>query len=266
MQVYIEYVIIDNLIMDYLLLKLTCALLQVKSCKFNLVLGAVLGAIIASFVPLLRVNRAMEFIIKLILGCAVALVGAKHKSLFGYFKFFNLFVLLTFLMGGAILGIYSLLGVDVADLNLQKPSLLPVGINLLCAYLLYVIIKRISLSVVKKLQHSTYCDVELTAHGSTVKLRAFIDSGNTLIDAKSGLRVIVTTPRVAKVLFGQGEKPFRYMPITTASGFGFIGLYELDEVLVKSSGKARFFSCELGVSNALRDNPDFDVIIGSNLL
>ena len=92
MEVYIEYVIIDNLVMDYLLLKFTAQLLKIKYKKGMVFLGAVIGTLGAVFMPLLALPNNFAFLLKVALGLLIAFVGVSHKSVFAYFKFFNLFL------------------------------------------------------------------------------------------------------------------------------------------------------------------------------
>ncbi len=248
MEVYLEYAIIDNLIMDYLLLKGTAKLTKTRSTFFRLSLGAIVGTIIAVIIPIFNLNDGLAFLIKIILAMLITLISCEHKSVFNYLKFLNVFILLTFAVGGMIIGVLSLLGIDYSTEGVKNAGVLPVGVNFLVAFICYKIIKKVTLSKINKLNKNFECEITLEVNGIRKKFMAFVDSGNTLIDAKTNLPVLVCESVVIDELFN-GKSASRFMPITTASGIGDLALYDIDSVTISINGTTRVFDAVLGFSN-----------------
>ena len=81
MEVYVEYVIIDNLIIDFLLLKLSTKTAQVRSSLTRLILSSVIGTAVAVIMPLFSINSVLQVIIKLLLSITMCLISAKTDNL-----------------------------------------------------------------------------------------------------------------------------------------------------------------------------------------
>lgn len=263
MEVYIEYAIIDNLIMDYVLLKSAARLTKSKESFFRLSMGALVGCVVAVILPVFNLNDGVLFFIKILLGMLICLIGCNFKSVFHYFRFFNVFLLLTFAVGGAIIGILTLMGIDYSTEGVRSAGVLPVGVNILCAYACCYFVKKAIDRTQKRIERGYCCDVIIDVGEKRVKINGFIDSGNMLIDAKSALPVVVCTKKVVERLFGVNARPQRFMPITTASGFGLLSIYEIDSVTTVTKNGRTVSDAVLGVnekSGVLVD--DADAIVG----
>ena len=92
MEVYIEYVILDNLIMDFLLLKETAKLLKLKYKNLQIFIGAIIGTVGAIVFPLLKILPLYVFLLKILLGLLITFVAIKHNRVFDYIKYFNVFL------------------------------------------------------------------------------------------------------------------------------------------------------------------------------
>jgi len=133
------------------------------------------------------------FIIRLAVGAGMAFLIYNHKSFKRYFVCFLIFMLITFALGGACLGVLFLLGADItnaATLNYQ--SGVPIGLIVLTAAVTVFFIRRLCLYLNRSRDIAGFIrQAELYINGESVKFDAFIDSGNQLYDAESGLPVII---------------------------------------------------------------------------
>ena len=77
MDVYIEYVIIDNLIIDYLLLTNTYRILRIKTIKAWIFFCAILGTIFAIVLPIINLKNVYKTIIKLIFSFMLVFISAR---------------------------------------------------------------------------------------------------------------------------------------------------------------------------------------------
>ncbi len=174
MTVYIEYVIFNNFVIDYLLLKFTY-LLTGKSVKnLNLFISSLVGAIFSLIFPLISLGKIYSTIIKLLFGTLLVLITAKYKSKKEFIINLTIFYFLTFLLGGSIIGVYSIIGIS-------HYKELTVALCFIPAYLIIYLIKNV-VSFIYKRRHveSVIYNFEFTLFGEKYVGRGFLDTGNNL--------------------------------------------------------------------------------------
>lgn len=266
MEIYIEYAILDNLIVDFFLLKESAVILRIKHRFWQVLLAAVIGTVVAVILPLFTLPGLIVFIIKLILAVIISYVAVSHRRAIDYVKYLNVFLLLTFLFGGIIIGVLSLIGIPYGAEAYYSNKILPIGLSVLIGYLAVKLIKKFveqnisSVFIAKELY-----ECELLINGSVFLATAFFDSGNRLVDEKSGLPIIVCKPsfiekikRKTNVTYG-GKIYF-----TTAAGRAAQNLIKIDYVIVRQ-GKignvrhAMIIEGDINIKSA-------DIIIGRALI
>lgn len=189
MQVSIELFLLDNLMMNYLTLRLASAFYGCGARQWRLAAGAAFGAVYAlismAWLPILR-----AFVPKLLLGLAMAL--PLMERLRTYPKAFLCLLLSACLMGGVMFSILLLFGGEFY--NGAYVSTVPARIALLsicvCACLPRVIVGVLYAVRQRKLT----IRMRIRFADRTIDLLALIDSGNLLTEPLSGLPVIVLRP------------------------------------------------------------------------
>jgi len=179
MTVYIEYVIIDNLIIDYLILKATFAVMGISYKRRWLFLCAFFGAFVALLLPLFERLAIISTLVKVLTGLLLPLMATRYKSAREYYITALVFFLLTFLSGGAIIGVFTLLGISYS-------SEISIAVMVVPAY---VIIKAVTGAVKgiyrKKDVMSAIFKVQIVKGKRRIFARGFIDTGNMLYDKDS---------------------------------------------------------------------------------
>lgn len=198
MEVYIEYVILDNLIINYVLLELTNKTAKLNAKKRYCILSSVLGTIVSIVLPLLNIQLSkiatniVLISIKICLGLAMCLIIKKPKSITQFLTTFFLFLTYTFVLGGMCFGL-------IYFLNLQTTfsGLLIFGFEIPVSLfvLLGVIYVKILLFLINYIKHknsysSFYFDVKLKNNNNTVLVTGFLDSGNQIKINNFGLPII----------------------------------------------------------------------------
>ena len=222
MTVYIEYVLLDNIIIDYLLLKATFAITCKKVSRGRLFLCAVLGAVIALIYPLIETVAIILTAIKLLGGLLIVLLSACFDGAKDFYVSLVLFYLLTFVSGGAITGVFNLL-------NLSPSKEISVAVMFLPVY---VVIKSI-ISVVKFLYRkkniiSNVIKVEMTLFNNTISALGFMDTGNCLTD---GLEpVIVISKKAFDALSGENllKIKFKSLEINSVNAVSNVLSFKID--------------------------------------
>ena len=241
MTVYIEYAILDNFIVDYFLLKESAFLLRKRVKRPRLILASIFGTAVAVILPLFDLGYLWEFLIKVFSGLIICCIAARHENLLSFVKFFNVFLLLTFFLGGVVIGVVSILGIPYDFEAYYSNKLLPIGLNVLFGYLLVKGVKRFiekNLSAAA-IAADTY-EIEVVIRGKSYTGVAFFDSGNRLTDERDGLPVVVCSKKFFKRLYSGGALiPRGAINYSTATGVARSSLYYIDYAVVYDSKKGK---------------------------
>lgn len=245
MQVYIEYVIADNFIIDAVLLKLTYKSAGVKSARIYRLLSAALGTAVAILLPLLKMPKPLSIIIKIALAFSMVIIGGKFSTPKKYLFSVLLFIGFTLLSGGAVYGAFYLAGVKVHDfINLRYDSFLPVGIMILIVYAFSVAGGKIAGELIKnKTVYPFFKKCVINAGKVKYKINGYVDSGNMLKDEKSGLPIVVISKKASQTLIKAAAfgEPSGKLRIETVGGADELYLYKIDSLTVLSGARSRVY-------------------------
>ena len=225
MTVYIEYVLLDNFVIDYLLLKATFATTGKKYSKGRLFLCAFLGAVIALLYPLLKVNQIILTAVKVLSGLLIILISNKFEKVKEYYIHTVLFFTYTFLTGGAIIGVFGVLGIDYSTEVSVALMIIPVYILISCCICVIKYIYR------RKDVMSSVVEVEITAFDVSVKGRGFFDTGNAVYDQDSP--VVFCSTRFASGLIKDNFSKIRLKKIIINTVNGQSEKYALKTDVIK---------------------------------
>ncbi len=174
MTVYIEYVLINNFIIDFFLLKTTFLLSGKRAKIYRLILASIFGSIVALIYPLINLPPISTAIFKLLVGIMLLVISKNYSERKEFLVCALFFLTLSFLLGGGIFMAYSLFGViEVSELE--------VALCCIPAYFITVFIKKIVVVFYKRadLERFTF-EVKILYNEKVVKGRAFLDTGNNV--------------------------------------------------------------------------------------
>ena len=260
MIVYIEYVIIDNVIIDYLILKATFALTGYPTAKKWLLFSAFFGAAVALTYPLTQSLPLLSVPVKILSGLTMLLIAGKYKTIKSFYITALIFFLFTFLTGGAITGIYNLLGLPYSTEISVALITLPV----------YLIIKGL-LNVIKfiyKRKDSvalTY-KIKLCMFDKEVDCLGFMDTGNSLFDGDRP--VIVCHKGVAKKLIGDNIIKIKFIKlnVSTINGEKQKIAFRLDKLTLYNGDEPNIYNNVTVCINESAFGENCDVILHPALL
>ena len=230
MNVYIEYVIIDNLVIDYLLLKTTLLTTNLPFSKGKCVLGAIIGTVVALFLPLINnVGSTLGIIgvlIKISTGLLMVVLASGKQNLKTYLINFAVFFGYTFACGGAIKGIFNLLGLNYS-------AEISVALIFLPVWLILSQTKKLITTIYQKrsVVQNVYV-AELTLNGVTVKVNGLMDTGNGLLD--NGNPVIICNKKTAEKFFciGATLPKISKLQVYTINGKSTFNTIKLERVIL----------------------------------
>ena len=255
MEVVIEYVLLDNFVIDCVLLFCVNKALHLPINKTGICLASFIGAIFALFSPLLNFGGALMIVVKL--SVAFIMVFVATFSFYKLFLRFFCFVLFTFMFGGMLIACCYFLDISVVKgVNLVYFSEIPLGslIGLGVAFLLccYGMFKKIYLNA----RYTKFLfKVSLTINNKTKELNAFFDSGNNL-RTKEDVPIVILKEEELKFWFSFEER----MQIVCGK-FNGIHLKNPQKVEIKSVG-AKSLIYVFDADNLRIENRDYAVAVG----
>lgn len=203
MKVYIEFVIIDNLVLTASIAGLAYAAAGMRVHKRRTAVAAVVGTAISVFYPYWRLATPLLVVAKLTVGLllGVILFARLQKPVLGV----TLFFAQTAVVGGICIFINYLLTGDLGEALTGTPVLpycVPAAIGAVTFFL-----GRYALRAAKRRRaEAPYkYDVEVSLGGKTVKMKGYLDTGNGLYDDKTALPIVVVKLSSLSRAFGRGE-------------------------------------------------------------
>ena len=267
MTVYIEYAILDNLVIDYLLLKGSARFVRLKYREIFLLLSSAVGTAFAVVLPLFDIADVYAFFLKILCAALMCLIAAKHRGAGGYFLHFNVFLLFSFVLGGAAYGMLNLFGIKYDVQAYYQAKAIPVGITILIAYSFFICVKKFTKVIVDgAITACALIDCELVIKGCVFRVKAFYDSGNFLEDKKSGLPVVIADKKTFRsisekvVAIKRGE-----ISVVSAGSRFYLPIYKIDYLRLKIKGKTFLKDAVLAVSKNMSGISGADILIGKNL-
>lgn len=193
MTIYIDVVLIENLIMNYIILFATAIVLKLKIKHIRLILASLIGAVysILSYMSLLEIYSSI--ILKIILSIIIVYVAFYPPKVNQLWKDLLIFYLTSFVFGGAAFSlIYIIKPQEILMKNGLFLGIYPLKTIILGAILAFIIIitafKIVKSKISKK---DMICEIEIKLNEQEIKTKAMIDTGNLLKDPLTNTPVIV---------------------------------------------------------------------------
>lgn len=193
MTIYIDVILIENLLMNYIILFATAVVLKLKVKHVRLILASLVGAIytIISYVSGLRIYS--NFLLKLILSIIIIYIAFNPQNIKKTLKFTLIFYLTSFVFGGAAFAlIYVVKPQELLKNNglvLSSNSLKIIFTSAIIAFIVIIIgFKVVKNKISAK---DMYCDIEIKLNNKKIETKAMIDTGNLLKEPITNTPVVV---------------------------------------------------------------------------
>ena len=193
MTIYIDIVLIENLIMNYIILFTTAVVLKIKVNHIRLILASLLGAgySIIAYMGIIKVYSSI--ILKIILSVLIIYIAFNPQNIKKMCKDLLLFYLVSFVFGGAAFAlIYIIKPQNILMKNglfLGTYTLKTVMLGAVVAFCIIIGAFAIIKNKISKKDMS--CEIEILINQKKIKTKAMIDTGNMLKEPITNVPVIV---------------------------------------------------------------------------
>lgn len=229
MEIYIEYALAENFLLDAMLLWLALKAAKQQIRLWRIGLAAAVGAAFAVVFPLLSLGKVLSYILKFAVGALLCVIAVKGKGVGKYALTSLLFFGFSFALGGALLAVYSAFSVDhTVTENGYLTESVPVGMVLGGSFVFSVLTVALVKGIYRRraVRRFVYpCKVTLGER--SVKADGFLDSGNRANTC--GTPVCFISPDLAYDLLGDREMT-EEMTILTMGGESKIKIFLADSL------------------------------------
>ncbi len=193
MTIYIDIVLMENLMMNSIILLATGIILKEKIKKVRLFLASLLGAIysVVSYMAILKIYTSIG--LKIILSIVMIYIAFNPQNIKKMWKSLLIFYLTSFVFGGAAFAlIYIVKPQEILMKNGLFLGTYPLKTMLLGAIIAFIILVT-AFTVVKTriTKKDMFCEVSFTLEGTNIETTAMIDTGNLLKEPITNTPVIV---------------------------------------------------------------------------
>ena len=193
MTIYVDIVLIENLIMNYIIILATGIILKVKIKHIRIILASLLGAIYSIVAYISPLGIYSSLILKLLLSIIIVYISFSSQSIKQLLKHVVIFYMTSFVFGGAAFAlIYIVKPQDILMKNGLFLGTYPLKTVILGAMTAFIVIVT-AFSIVKSKisKKDMFCDIEIKLNEKIVKTKAMIDTGNMLKEPITNTPVVV---------------------------------------------------------------------------
>ncbi len=193
MTIYIDIVLIENLIMNYIILLSVAVVLKTKINYVRIFISSLIGAVYAIFAYVSSLEIYSTIFIKILLSIIMIYIAFNPQNIKKMCKLILIFYLTSFVFGGAAFSLlYFIRPQDILMKNGVLLGTYPLKTVMLSAIVGFIIIviafKMVKSKISKK---DMYCDIHISLNNKKIETKAMIDTGNLLKEPITNTPVIV---------------------------------------------------------------------------
>ncbi len=193
MTIYLDVIIVENLIMNYIILYATGLISKIKIKHLRLFLASLIGAIYSVIEYISKINIYSNIITKIILSILIVYIAYNPQDVKKMCKELLLFYLTTFTFGGV--ATYLIYVIKPQEIIIKNGMY--TGTYILKTVFLGAIIGSIIIIIGFKLaknkitKKDMFCVTKIKINGKEIELKTMMDTGNMLKEPISGNPVMV---------------------------------------------------------------------------
>lgn len=193
MTIYIDIVIIENLIMNYIILCATGIVSKNKIRHLRLIMASLLGAIysVVAYMKILEIYS--NIVLKILLSVIIVYIAYNPQTVKKLWKTLVMFYLVSFVFGGVAFSlIYIIKPQDIIMKNGLFLGTYPLKTIILGEIVAFAII-IIAVKIIRKkfTTKDMICDIEIMLNNKKINTKALIDTGNMLKEPITNTPVVV---------------------------------------------------------------------------
>lgn len=206
MEYYIEYIIFQEFVIDFILLYFTNLLLKKKILIKRIVVATIVGVIYTILVFMIPREFLNYFPVKFMVSVFMLTIAISPSGFFAYIKAIICFYILSLVTFGMVILSYYIFN--------SRLTIIFVMASLFCVYIL---LRILFYEIRKNNSISDYLmEVKVYLNGNSVKFTGYVDSGNELTEPINHKHVIIVKNDILYPLFD--KKTFEEISMAYSGG------------------------------------------------
>ncbi|MBE6051678.1 MAG: peptidase U4 [Clostridium sp.] len=236
MEVYLDVVIIENLVIDLFLLLITFNILRYKVKFKRVALSSVIGAAYTVIMVFPKLKVLSSFLFQVFIAFIMILLAARKQKIFNIFKITVVFVLNSIIFSG-ICFYFSQIGNDYTFKKGITIDNFSAKYMILSLMIIYIIFNRtIEYFKDRSVVNNFIFDIEITIEGIKYYVKGFLDTGNELREPVTNLPCIIVEERLFKD-FKTSKKDIFYINYSAIGYDGKLAGFKVDKVKIIKAGE-----------------------------
>lgn len=191
--IYVDVVLIENFIMNYIIFVATGIILKINIKKWRLAISSLIGAIYSVIGYVVTIEIYSNFLIKIILSIIIVYIAYNPQSFDKLWRDVLIFYLTSFVFGGAA---FFLIYIVQPQKIIMKNGLFlgtytfkTVALGAVIGFIIIITAFKIVKKKINK--NDMFCDIEIKLNGKIIRTKAMIDTGNMLKEPITNIPVVV---------------------------------------------------------------------------
>ena len=235
MIIYLDFIFIENFLIDYILLKETAYIARKTISNKNTILSALVASTYIVLMMYLKIQQLNYIFCKILLAIIMVYITFRPKEISEYLKIVLLLFLISVINVGTLIVITNLLNMQNAN-DLLK-LVIYIGSFLLSNFFsshMWEIYKR------EIKNNDLIYDVKLELSGRMYEYKAFLDTGNSVFSYTNNMPVIFAEILDKQMLKALKNKDYFNIRTVTLSNQTNKKAYVFDNVKITKDGKNWF--------------------------
>lgn len=193
MYIYAEYLLLENLAINYIILYVTKRFTRTESNNFRIILASSIGAIYTLVVFFPSLKFMTKFVVKLSVSILIIIIAFNPAKLKKFIKLFATFYIVAFVFAGAALALFYLTDVETYVGNgIFYIKNFPITILFFAIVVSSLLFKFTWEYIQTRMSKSkTFIPITVDLNNKCVEIVALLDTGNSLKDPISHTPVII---------------------------------------------------------------------------
>lgn len=259
MRIYVDLVLVLNFVFDLILLLVVAYILRRNVKNYRLILGGIMGSL-STLLLFLEINSLELFLFKVLISITMNSISFGYRNIKYTIKNLSYFYLVSIILGGFL---YFL----NITFSYKNNGLVFYNKGLSANFIFLIIFSPIILSLyshqVKELKnnYSNYYKVNLSLNNYHLKLNAYLDTGNKLIDPYLKRPVFILNKK--KMIYDINEFKMVLVPYKTITNSGMLRCIIANKMEIKGVGS--YSNVLIGISEEEIKMDGIDMILNSKI-
>lgn len=254
MKILLEYVFIENIILDYILLKETAWLSKQTIKREKAWLASFIGAMYIVVMLIFKLNVLNYAISKILLAFLIIYIAFSPKSVKLYLKLVLMFFIVSMINTGVMVVVMEIFNLKSLT-TIAKLSLYTLNY----VFTKFILLKLWKLYKDEITKRSLMYNVKLTVNGKSYMYKGFLDTGNTVYS--HGMPIIFAGYSIENL---KGVETFEVQTVTLGS-ISHKTAYVFDDVLIYNEQESWRVKAGVVFENNKISNNNYNMILNYTL-